>query len=84
MTKCEKNWFAKSNRWKHFALAVPVGFFLTVLCAVGCASGMEFKDRQWGGQWDWLDWLCTVAGGIVGQALQAFVLVEMFKPIALT
>ena len=64
------NWFTASNRWKHFLLAVPLGMAFTLLCVLGCASGMEFKDRQWGGRWDWLDWLATMLGGLVGQALQ--------------
>ena len=64
------NWFTASNRWKHFLLAVPLGMAFTLLCVLGCASGREFKDRQWGGRWDWLDWLATMLGGLVGQALQ--------------
>ena len=64
------NWFTASNRWKHFLLAVPLGMAFTLLCVLGCASGMEFKDKQWGGRWDWLDWLATMLGGLVGQALQ--------------
>lgn len=67
------NWFTSSNRWKHFALAVPLGLAFTLLCVLGCASGMEFKDRQWGGRWDWLDWLATMLGGLVGQALQILI-----------
>lgn len=64
------NWFTSSNRWKHFTLAIPLGLAFTLLCVLGCASGMEFKDRQWGGRWDWLDWLATMLGGMVGQAMQ--------------
>ena len=64
------SWLSESNRWKHLLLAIPVGFVFTILCVLGVASGMEFKDRQWGGSWDWLDWLATMLGGIIGQALQ--------------
>ena len=62
-------WLKESNRMKHFAYAIPLGFFLTILCVLGCASGMEFKDRQWGGRWDWLDWLATMMGGLLGQSI---------------
>jgi uncharacterized membrane protein len=65
-----KNDFTESNRWKHFLLAVPIGLVFTVLCVLGVASGMEFKDKQWGGRWDWLDWLYTIFGGLIGQILQ--------------
>ena len=63
-------WLKESNRWKHLILAIPVGFVFTLLAVLGCASGMEFKDRQWGGRWSWADWLCTMIGGVIGQALQ--------------
>ena len=68
------SWLSESNRWKHLLLAIPVGFVFTILCVLGVASGMEFKDRQWGGSWDWLDWLATMMGGAVGQALQLLII----------
>jgi hypothetical protein len=37
--------FLESNRWKHFLYAIPIGLFLTILCAIGVAAGMEFKDK---------------------------------------
>ena len=68
------NWFLKSNRWKHFLFAIPLGLVLTILCVLGCASGMEFKDTQWGGKWDWIDWIMTIVGGLIGQIAQIFIL----------
>ena len=62
--------FKESNRWKHFLYAIPIGLILTVLCAIGVAGGMEFKDKAWGGMWDWKDFWFTVLGGLVGQILQ--------------
>lgn len=63
-------WLLKSNRLKHFIFAIPIGFVFTILCVLGCASGMEFKDKSWGGKWDWLDWAATMLGGLVGQVMQ--------------
>ena len=63
-------WLQESNRQKHLLYAIPVGFLFTILCVIGLASGMEFKDKQYGGKWDWLDWIATIIGGIVGQVLQ--------------
>jgi hypothetical protein len=62
--------FQDPTRRKHFLLAIPIGLVFTILCVLGVATGMEFKDRQWGGLWDWKDWLCTMLGGVVGQLLQ--------------
>lgn len=70
----EKILFTDPTRWKHFLYAIPVALVFTILCVLGCASGMEFKDSQWGGRWDWKDWLCTILGGIVGQAMQLLIL----------
>ena len=72
-------WLLKSNRQKHFLYAIPIGFILTILCVIGIASSLEFKDKQYGGKWDWLDWLATILGGVVGQVLQIFLIIEIWK-----
>lgn len=63
-------WFKQSNRWKHllygFLVSIIAGFAFTT----GCAAGMEFKDKQAGGKWDWIDFGLTVAGGLAGLALR--------------
>lgn len=55
---------------KHFRYAVPCAFVFTVLFVAGLAAGMEFKDKEHGGKWDWLDFIATMLGGLVGQTLQ--------------
>ena len=62
--------FEDKTRWQHLAYAIPIGLVFTILCVLGVASGMEFKDKQWGGRWDWKDWICTILGGLVGQTIQ--------------
>lgn len=66
-------WMFESNRMKHFIYAVPCGLFLTILFVAGLAAGMEFKDKAWGGKWDWLDIVSTLMGGVVGQILQVII-----------
>lgn len=63
-----------SDKEKHFLYAIPIGFVLTVLCAIGCAFGMEYKDYAYGNKFDWMDLLCTVLGGIMGQIAQIAVI----------
>nr|DAZ09528.1 MAG TPA: hypothetical protein [Caudoviricetes sp.] len=36
---------------------------------------MEFKDKAWGGKWDWLDIAATLIGGTIGQAIQILILI---------
>ena len=56
-------WFLESNRPKHFIYAI----------------GMEFKDKQYGGKWDWLDLIATIMGGFIGQLLQLLVIYIILK-----
>ena len=68
------NWLLESNRWKHLCGGFVLGVLLTVLCALGCAGGMEYKDvayhkNDWH-YFDWVDFALTIAGGVVGQAVQ--------------
>lgn len=63
-------WILESNREKHLLYAIPAGLLLTILFALGLAVGMEFKDKQCGGKFDWLDLLATCIGGLIGQAIQ--------------
>lgn len=72
-------WLNESNRMKHFLYAIPCGLLLTILFVLGLAFGMEFKDRQWGGKWDWLDILATLLGGLIGQAIQSFIIYLIIK-----
>ena len=65
--------FLESNRWKHFLYAIPAGA-VNLWLAIGLALGMEFKDAQHGGDFDWADATCTAAGGFVGAALSWWLL----------
>lgn len=67
-------WLKESNREKHLLYAIPIGFIFTILAVLGCAFGMEFKDKQYGGDFDWLDIAATMIGGAIGQILQVIVL----------
>lgn len=66
-------WFLESNRWKHFLYAIPAGA-INFWLAVGLALGMEFKDAQHGGEFDWVDATCTAVGGFAGAVLSGWLL----------
>jgi len=77
------NWFKESNRWKHLVGGVAVGLFANdAYCAayagVGVAGAMEFKDWQWGGKPDIIDFGLTVAGVAIGYGIRLGVL-SLFK-----
>lgn len=64
-------WLGQSNRWKHLAGGFLLGF-LPDSCVTGlyggvvAASVLEFKDKSYGGKWDWVDWGLTVGGAAAG------------------
>lgn len=43
-------WLKESDRPKHFLYAIPIGLVFTILCVLGAASGLEFKDKEYGNQ----------------------------------
>ena len=67
-------WFGKSNRYKHLLYAIVLSYLAGFVFTCGVAAGMEFKDAQWGGKWDWIDFWLTVAGAAVGGALRVITL----------
>lgn len=63
-------WLKESNRLEHFKYAIPAAFLLSLPFALGLGIGMEFKDKQYGNKFDWLDVLATALGGLIGQVLR--------------
>ena len=67
-------WLKESNRQKHLLYAIPIGLVFTILAVLGCAFGMEFKDKEYGNKFDWLDIVATMIGGAIGQLLQIIII----------
>lgn len=67
-------WLKESNRPKRLLYSIPAAFIGTILFSTGLAFGMEFKDKQNGGKFDWLDIAAGEIGGVIGQALQIIVI----------
>lgn len=68
------NWLLESNRLKHLLFAIPCGLFLTILFVLGLALGMEFKDKQYSNEFDWLDIAATMIGGTIGQIIMLLII----------
>lgn len=71
-------WLKLSNRWKHLIGGVALGTlalnnYCAMYGAILSASCLEFKDKAYGGKWDWIDWLLTVVGFGVGRGLNVMV-----------
>lgn len=63
------SWMKTSNRIKHFLYALPCGFLGGFWFVLGLALGMEFKDKQYGSEFDALDIIATILGGLPGAIL---------------
>ena len=70
-------WLKESNRPKYLLYAIPIGLVFTILAVLGCAFGMEFKDKQYGNKFDWLDIAATIIGGTIGQLLQIIIILTI-------
>lgn len=68
------SWITESNRQKHFWYAIPIGLIFTILCVLGVAVGMEFKDKEYGNKFDILDIAATLLGGLIGQIIQILII----------
>ena len=66
-------WFGKSNRYKHLLYAIVISYLAGFVFTCGVAAGMEFKDSQWGGKWDWIDFWLTIAGAWFGLMIRILI-----------
>lgn len=75
-------WLLESNRPKHILVGFIIGFTLGVSASFAAAASAEMKDWMWCGQkggrfgwlkgngFDWLDFVATMIGGVLGYALR--------------
>ena len=71
-------WLKDSNRLKHLVGGVAVGlgandWYCAEYVGVGVAGSLEFKDYQWGGKPDWIDFTLTFVGVNIGYTIRYFV-----------
>nr|DAQ75222.1 MAG TPA: putative periplasmic lipoprotein [Crassvirales sp.] len=74
-------WLSESNRTKHLLYAIPIAIVFTILCVLGVATALEFKDKQYGNIFDWLDWTATMIGGIIGQIIQILIFILIYQVV---
>lgn len=65
------NWLKESNRIKHLAGGIIIGLFArgfvcSLYASCVAATCLEYKDKEHGGKWDWVDFGLTVGGSMVG------------------
>jgi hypothetical protein len=73
------DWLKESNRWKHLLAGIIIGllangWYCAELVGIGVACTCEFKDKSWGGKWDWIDLIITIVGVNIGYTIRYFLL----------
>ena len=66
-------WWKASNRWKHFLFAIPLGAVCGAPFTTGVGLGMEVKDHLYGNKADFVDFLLTAVGGVIGHGVMLVV-----------
>ena len=61
-------------KWRNYMWAIFGGLFLTVLPVVMYATKREVDRAYKGGAVSWKDWWTLVGYGMIGQAMQVFVI----------
>lgn len=72
MMKFLRKLFCESDRMKHAWFGFLAGLITTFVGATLLGLLVEFYDKRRGGKFDKYDLLATVAGGLVGTAVTAF------------
>jgi hypothetical protein len=83
-------WLFSSNRMYHILIGLQAAVVGTIICAVEVAIALEGKDCQYDKKnanlppwkwsyehWDWIDFACTVFGGLIGQAVQLAIVIPI-------
>ena len=78
--KLKDLWFS-SHHNLHFEYGFLIGLIFTIFAGIGCAFGMEYKDKtikeihNIGDGFSWIDFWFTVAGAFIGQLVQLLVII---------
>ena len=71
-------WITNSNHYKHLCYGIAIGlgandWYCAEYVALGVSGALEFKDKQWGGSWDWIDFALTFIGVNIGYLIRYLV-----------
>ena len=75
------HWVTQSNRLKHILYGFYAGLCGTIFAAIGAGLTAEYKNKQYGNEFDWLNVTTTIACGMFGQAAQLLLVFLMYKII---
>lgn len=73
------NWLKESNRLEHIVLSVVIGLLFsnliyTAICAIMVGIALEYKDKAYGGKWDWIDLTLTIVPALIINGIKMLVM----------
>lgn len=72
--KRTKIWFLITNRPAHFLIALIGSILLGIGFGIGAGLALEFKDKSYGGKFDYLDLSITFIGGVIGGMINIYII----------
>ena len=72
-------WIKDSHRLQHLLGGIAIGalssdWYCAGLAGISTAGAMEFKDYQWGGKPDIIDFIITLTGVFIGFGFKFWIL----------
>lgn len=73
------NWFINSGHYKHFSFCAIIALICGFCPAMITGIAIEYKDKAWGGQFDWSDVLADTLGSIVGVSIRFIIINDLLR-----
>lgn len=64
------NWICASNHWRHILICFVLTVFLGAVAGLSAGVAAEWKDKQWGGRFDWWDIVADMVGITLGSSMR--------------
>lgn len=73
------NWLKTSHRLEHIVVSIVIGLLMnnliyTAITASLVGISLEYKDKAYGGKWDWLDLTLTIVPALFVNWIKTFIL----------
>lgn len=74
-----KNWIIASNHYKHILACFIIALLEGLIPAITVGIAVEYKDKLWGGKFDWNDIAADCIGAIIGAIVRFFILQDLTR-----
>lgn len=72
-------WLKKSNNWKHLFSCMTLGIICGFAPAMFMGIGVEYKDKQWSGKFNWRDVWVDFIGAVIGSLIRLIIFKDIYR-----